>query len=709
MAFGLYTKNNLSEKGLDATDALQKLYEPQIQQDVLLFSYASSLESKISSPTIGKSNQIYGLVNESISDLQGNTTLRTKFLTLGRPNPQSVLQQIYTYSDDNIVWFDQLPENFDKRSIAETYGAPIRVSLNGSITYTSVVSTGINYYVVNSNGDELTLPAEVEVRVRGRESGASNALVKVTIKDDGTIDQLKETKVVSPGSGYVRNEFLEIVPGCGPEDNPNEDACAIYNSVTTQNGTYVQDNTDTITITLQSHKLSANSSVSLSFTTGSANNGNYLVTVVDDNNFTVKTSDIKITSGDVKISRNGTSIRQTYFVNGKPSYGALLKNELYTYRVVFSGRGGFFLYDDKVGQFIYLGSSYNATRVLPESESANLVISRLDKLSSNDFVKLYNLDGQAASFSYSKVFQLNKSISETLDSFAFLAEELSNSFQLFVQNVRLPASVGEDGNTLGIQYNLLEGRSINSKFRMVFRDPDGVLDEQVYENSGTYTQIQNIITVSVAGGHNLNTGDTVYLTFTSGSSISGKFVITVVEENTTDFTVEATDSKSAQGNVIISKGVSFSILSTLVNPNQTTFAGLRVPGIWLWTGEKYQRVFSSDEKAFVGVDGKKYISPSIYNKNDLNSELSESGENKYSVSAIYYKSISKEIKGFDTQLSVLIQNISGQDKPENGGFVYHRQLSPEVIREGNDHIVRAWPLFSYKEENVIKEAKLLTI
>ena len=705
MASGLYTKNNLSEKGLNATDAIQKLYAPQIQQDILLFSFANRLESEISSPDTENDNQVYGLINEPISDSQGNVVLRTKFVTLGRPDPNvSELQGLYTYSDNNLVWFDKVSTSLDKRTTSETYGAPVKVSVNGSLTLVSVNSIGENYKIVDVNGNDITLPAFIDVRVKGVESGETSAKVRIAINTSGKIDLANSTEIVSSGSGYLREEFLEIIPGCGTEDNPAEDACLLYDELITQGATYAQSGTNTVTITLTSHNLSTNDTVSLDFTSGSASSGVYTVSVTGNNTFTIQSSASVTTSGNVNVTRSGGSIIQDYFVNGQVSTKALLKNELYTYRVLFSDRDGFFLYDDKVNEYVYFGSVYNTINTIVAEETPSLVIKRLDSLSSQNLVQLYNLSGRSAFWTYGENYESGESISGTLRGLSNGAESLRDSFKLFIQNAKQPSTELNDSNTLGTQYNILEGKSINSDFRVIFRDPDGILDQPVYEKSGTYSQSGSVITVNSAS-HGLSTSDTVYLLFTTGSAVNSKYTVTVTGPS--QFTVSALDSKTTTGNVEITKGISFTRLASLNSPGQTNFAGENIPGIWLWTGEKYQRVFSSDEKAFMSVNGKKYLSPAIYGENGV--ELGETGNNKYSISASYLKPGTTVVKGFDTIISTLIQNISGAGNPNNGGFVYHRTLSANTVRVEPSYTVFSWPLFSYREGNLVKDAKLLAI
>jgi hypothetical protein len=635
MSAGLYTRFNLSEEGLNATDALQKLYGPQVQQDLLLFSFASRLESVVSSPSTESSNQIFGLINEPISDSSGTVFLRTKFVTLGSPSSDSSLQSLYTFSDNNFVWFDRVPSGFDKRTVTENSGAPIKVSVNGSMVAASVIGVGQNYSVLSSSGSVVTLPTTVNVRAIGLESGANNALVQVTVKSDGSIDQLAGVIIISPGTGYLDQELLELIPACGSEDDPSEDKCLNY---------------------------------------------------------------------------SGNALYHNPFVSGQVSAKALLRNERYTYRVRFADRDGFFLYDDNTSEYVFLSSAYDSLQQFVSADTPALIVKRQDNISSQNLVQLYNLNGRSAFWSYGQNYEAGDSIGGTIRSLSDRAEELRDGFKYFVQNTKKPLIETDDRNTLGTRYNIIDGRNINSNYRLVFRDPDSVLDQSVYEETGTYAQSADVITVSITS-HGLSTGDTVNLNFTTGTGVDGTYTVTITDPDT--FTVVATDSKTTSGDVTAYQGVGFFQLRELTDAYETSIFGQSIPGIWLWTGDKYQRVFSSDDKPFLSQQGKKYLSPAIYDLNE-NTELAESGANKYSVSAGYLNpAVSSpgvsDIRGFDTQISVLVQNISSSSKPSNGGFVYHRQLTPDTVRTEPAYTVKAWPLFSYQEGSQVKDAKFLAI
>lgn len=542
MPAGLYSQNNLSEQGLLAEEALSKLYGPGLFQDLLLFSFASRLESAVYSASLTSDNQIYGLVNEPISDINGVVSLRTKFIT-----------NASTFSDNNLVWFDKIPAGLDLRGQSEsTVGCPIRVSINGSVVNLSVRGFGNNYVVKTPAGQAVSLPATVNVVLRGKTSGSESAVVSVTVKSDGTIDSQSSLNILTPGSKYIDSELLEPVVGCGPEDDPAEDKCIRYTS---------------------------------------------------------------------------NALHQNY--TGLQSK-ALFRNEKYTYRVKFSGIGGFFLYDDRVNKYVYLGSAYGSAVPIASSQIPTVTIKRLDTISSENLVQLYGLSRTSSLFEYGDPYRSGSSISLNLRDLTNSTQAIKNDFKTLIQNTKLQQTEFDLENNLGTRLNIIEGQNIQCDHRVIFRDPDGVLDQP---------------------------------------------------------------------------SVDFFALLSLTAPGAVKIGQQAVPGIWLWSGDKYQRVFSSDTKPYVSQIGIKYLSPAIFGSdlitNPAAPELASSGAFKYSLSASYLKPGTSVVRGFNAVFGTLIQNIS--TNADSGGFVYHRTL-PVADVTGT---IKSWPLFSYMDGSTIREASLL--
>lgn len=546
MSAGLYTKYNLSEDGLNATDALQKLYGPQVQEDINLFAFASRLESTISSPSTESTNQLKGLVNEPYKDGSGNEILRTRFIT-----------NSYTFSSENRVWFDRIAGTlFDQRGDNLVTGAPIYVSDTDVIVNLSVSSTGTQYEARDSSGTELSYPATVTVNLLGLQSGSKNATAQVTVNSDGTLS--RTIAVVSGGSGYVPGENLIPIPSCGSEDNPEEDRCIRYAS---------------------------------------------------------------------------NSLYHVPYDSGNIGYTALIANERYLYTVKSADQDGFFLYDENSQDWVYLGEVYDFVQLMPSLPTPGIRLSRLDTLSSENLVQLYKLDGRSQFYSYFEGYEPGTDLSSSIRSISNSIESIRNSLPRFVQNVK----VQSDNTELGFAYNRFRGLNIQSDYRVIFRDPDGVLDDPL-------------------------------VTF-----------------------FDLRDETNSRGQVRID--------------------GKAIPGIWLFTGEKYQRVFSTDDKPFFSQSERNYLSP-ILNKFESGSVVAalESGDNKYSISSGYYKPdtpvSTDSVRGFNTTLGTLVQNLSGASNPNDGGFVYHRTLNVSYNIRG---IVDSWPLFSYIDGGITRDAKILAI
>jgi hypothetical protein len=505
---GLYTRFNLSEQGLNGTDAVQKLYSPLVQDDINLFAFASRLESSVNSP-----DQITGFVNEPFSNIFGEVFLRTKFTT-----------REFTFSDGNEVWFDSAPN------------IPVKSPVNGSIVEIRVKGVGSGYSVTNSIGIEATYPYSLNVQVIGRTSGSRNAVVRVTVNSDGKISN--QAQIIFPGSGYLIGETLELLPACSANESPVPNKCANYGS--------------------------------------------------------------------------GFSLKDS-----PTGHLATLSPVEYKYKVRSSSRDGFFLYDEKSQEWVYLGEEYDT--FVPVSQQ--IVMKRKDSFTSDNLSNLFKLDGRSLFYSYNSSlrgvgYTASETLGEDLRDISDRVESIRSDFSDYIQNCRVFRSESDEDNSLGIRYNSISGFNLTSNYRTIFRDPDRVLD-----------------------------------------------------------TVEFND------------------LRLMVNSNDTQIGDKTIPGIWIFNGDRYQRVFSNDNKPFVSLLGKFYLSPRIYGLN-IENEAVEATTFKYSINTSYFNQLSGTTRGFDVSVSTLVQNIS--QNPNNGGFVFYRPIAPITLNSVSG--IKSWPLFSYKEE-----------
>jgi hypothetical protein len=531
---GLYTRFNLSEEGLNSSEAVQKLYLPLINNDINLFAFSGKLSSSVFS-----TDQITGLVNEPISLVTGETLLRTKFLT-----------NSFTFSNENTVWFESAPPLLDRRSSTDP-GSPFRVSRNGPVVNVIAKSQGSGYSVVNSEGQQVAYPHTLDVFVIGKTSKSRNCLVRVTVNLSGGINP--DLEVIQPGSGYLENEPLELVVSCSQGESPIPNQCQNYES-----GVILRHD-----------------------------------------------------------SRLGF---QAFLVNGK-----------YPYRVKSSSGEGFFLYDDKSSEWLYLGDFYDSFKQV----SPGIQLKRRDPFSADSLSNLYKLDGRSYFFEYSysirgSEYRASETLGEDLQNISDRIETIKSDFSSYIQNSRTPRLESEEGNNLGSRYNTLEGLNFTSNHRTVFRDPDKVLQED---------------------------------------------------------------------------DVDFTSLRLLSQENDVEIGGKVIPGIWINEGEGYRRVFGTDNKPFVSLLGRFYLSPRIYGLNSSN-EAVEIDTFKYSVNTSYFNQSTETVLGFDTTVTTLIQNIS--PNPSNGGFVYYRNISGTILNSTTG--VSSWPLFSYKDSTgAVKEISILSV
>lgn len=559
---GLYNKKNLGEVKLNLKDALQKLYAPGIEEDLRLFAFSKSLYSEIRS-AIAKSdavtgnetevpNEIYGLINEPFTDDNGVITNRTKFVT-----------NKLTYSSNNMVFFNTISDSgftFDRRTNF-TEGAPIVVSKNGSLVSVEVVGAGSQYEIRTPQGTVLTGSNTIQVNVRGRESGAENAIVEITVLADKTISTINLPSVIFGGSGYFENEDLEIITQCGVNRFNQEETPAL-------------------------HKCK-----------------NYPVT---ENRLFHKSFEYTIPQQGQEIDYDTVSL----------GYVAKLSQTKYFYSTKDAGEEGFFLFDERTSKWLYLGDFYDQLFKIEARISPILTIRRYDSITSLNLLNLDSLDSNSFFFSYDEGFNVEKDLGTQIRSLSQSVESVKDSFKYLLQNNKRQRVVTDEKNTLGTQYNIFEGRNFDSTFRLIMRDPDGVIDKDEVEF------------VNLRG---LEQPDQVELTV---QSLNATYHIPGIYINVGGVYKRAfsTDDKP----FLSSRGKSF--ISPLIDK-------LNVPT------DPY------DSGSFV--------------------ERAPSGENKYSISTAYLKPGGSILVGFDTNIGTLVQNLSST--VGNGGFVYHRTLTTPTV------------------------------
>ena len=725
---GLYSKNNLGEVQLNLKDALQKLYDTGIQEDLRLFAFANSIYSEVRSGVTRTNaetgqaevipNEIKGLINEPFTNESGQVIQRTKFVT-----------NKFAFSSNNLVYFEKIGvPGFDQRaqyvdtdltqgavagaanptgairipgvSVSNTQriigdngtvyyildnavaggdfrislssggtaltdatglvaardnitaaggaairdpnplGAPVVVSENGSIVSVQVTGSGSGYeiertdrpgnfqpsttYKIKEVGNfpwstitsdanfpapdaegnqtvtagyvftttasftqdntksgsavrtiDTTTAQSVDVNVVGERSGASNAIIRLKILN-GSISRTDLIEIVNGGSGYFADEPLKPIRQCrlnrfGQQETPDLQKCKNYSDF--------QDR-----LIHRSFK------------------------------YTLPTGNNEIDYSTVVLGYEGSLATSQYF-----------------YETKSAGEDGFFLYDPLTQKDLYLGQVYDQEVTIGTNVSTpSLLMRRFDTITSLNLLNISSLDSQSRITGYDdNVFSVANGLGGQLRSLTDRVESIRQSFKTLLQNNKRQRVVTDELNTLGTDYNIFEGRNFDSSFRMVFRDPDGVIDR---------------------------------------SDVTFSLLNALESEDGVDVTA---------GNV-----------------------EYHAPGMWLRTGSDadgnalYKRAFSTDAKPYASSKGRVVLSPILNKLNTGNyltgtfSTAAESGDNKYSISTAYLRSGGEFVQGFVSNIGTVVQNLSAT--PRNGGFVYHRTLTTQTIGA-----VKGYPLFDY--------------
>jgi len=424
---GLYSKKNLGEAQLNLKDALQKLYAPGIQEDLRLFAFSNSLYSEIRSgitktdPDTGEqievTNEIFGLINEPFADNSGNIFNRTKFLT-----------NKLTFSSNNRVFFQNISTTgftLDRRT-SFTENAPIIVSRDGSIVNVEISGSGSQYEVISPTGQVVTGPVSIQVNIRGKESGAENAVVEITIDADGSVSKNVPPSVIFGGSGYFEDEDLELITQCrtnrfGQTETPELNKCK---------------------------------------------------------NYPVNSNRLYHREFKYTIPQAGQEIDYDTAILG---YIATLRQTKYLYITRDASDDGFFLFDEKTSKWVYLGDFYDQFFEIELRPSPILTMRRYDTVTSLNLLNLDSLDSGSFFFSYDESFGVADSLGAQIRSLSQNVETIKDSFKYIIQNNKKQRPVTDETNTLGTQYNILEGKNFDSTFRLIIRDPDGVIDRNDIE------------------------------------------------------------------------------------------------------------------------------------------------------------------------------------------------------------------------------------
>ena len=491
MATGLSRKSNLSEKNLNLSEAIQKLYAPGIQDDIELFSLSSQIKSFITSGTeLADNSQIIGIRSEVLKLASGTAENRSKFLT-----------KDLTYSDNDKVFFETylLENSEDSLAVNPVY------SSNGSIPAIKINYPGQGYYflkpssttpVVEKFSTNVTINGVV---LKGRVSGSESARASVTFTIDSstqfTSDTVSTWKIQgisttynagNTASGIFDTTNTLTINSNGswtytsPNKNNSEDVIVdITYSTTGLKRSYVliESENTTAGLTGQLPMAPINADAHLTKWTDFYTTRFYVsnVVVTDPGSEYIIGEDLDIVEGTiVSETINGTKciiVRQ----KGEEYFGKdpIIKSDYYFYRVVNSSAGGFFLYDDNKQKHIYIAQEKAIDSFSDESKEIRIV--REDFILIDNIFRLKFAQSAVYLDDYSAPFQTGDSITAQVYGLSNTARKLRDQSYLAIQNTKLPTPITSSENTLGFEYNKITGKNLDIWQRFIIRDQDYIL------------------------------------------------------------------------------------------------------------------------------------------------------------------------------------------------------------------------------------------
>ena len=732
---GLYIKNNLGETNLNLVDAVQKLYKTGIENDIRLFAFARSLFSEVRSPFIFNGEvvpaEISGLKNEPFTTGNGTVINRTKFLTTD-----------FTFSENNFIWFEKIARGggfqLDRRT------SSYDVALNGNV---AAAPSPLNYLQLNAS-DAQALSSTQNRLVGYTEQGAPTVYFILGSITAGGVFQISESldgAALTGGDLTSAIDKLQATNGASirymrPEGSPiviSENGSLVALEISSAGSNYdiqtFHENGNFIT----GRKYRISSVGSMDWTAvGVPTNVNVVAGLVftataagDGNSANTGTAYTKLPASSYTGTNNTKAIQVSIIGEISGSSNAVVE-------VYLKSNGS--LDTTQLPKIILGGSGYI------EGENLTMLshcqINRYGEAESPGNTKCKNYPSNADRIIHN-VFNYTTSDGDSLDSDNTILDntiEIGFEATFKADKYYYEVKVGtEDGFFLynpnddefvylGDLYDSLQTIPSADEPLLKLRREDRITDKNLlnissldsrsfiftHDNEESFTFANSLasglksISLDVSEIRNnfqyivqnakrqrtaedqLNTLSTQYNIF-QGRNFDGTFRCILRDP---DGVLDATGSNA----------VSFTTLSELneVDQIETEIAGQKIicPGIYLDVGGEYRRAFSTDDKPFASVKGKKILSPKIYKltagetdySDDSHYSLVPAGDARYSVHTAYLKgSTATSVLGFDVYLGTLVQNISSNN--DNGGFVFETTKSTETIKTG----VESFPLFSY--------------
>jgi len=701
MAIGLSRKANLSEKNLNLSEAIQKLYAPGVQDDLGLFSLSSQIKSFINSgPESDPSSQIIGIRSEKFLSFTGEPVDRTKFLT-----------KDVTYSTGDKVYFDTftLPIVSSERAYNPKY------SINGSIPEARIITQGEGYYfekvgVTPQVQEFLTNKVIDNVVLRGRISQSDSAKARVTFSIDSTTQfDLSDVEEWA----FSDNETTTYAADGTPIPVFGTTNTLAINS----NGTwqYLSPDTQTLTRDVSIKIFFVNGQTSTIVPVIVASSGldqtgqitlppidapSYLTDFTGFYTFRFIVSNIEITDGgsdyvigeELELVEGVVTDQETgapfvlkrqkgerYFTKE-----ATIVSEFYFYDVLGASNSGYYLFDSKFNKYLFLDNNKGPEELSSEDPREIRVI-RSDAISIDNILQLKYLQSPIAIGSYS-IFRLEGSIVGSISNLSRLVNRLRDDSYLLIQNTKKPTSITSEENNLGFEYNKITGKNLTFYQRLVIRDQDYALGAnditglRLKNNVDNFTLIgQSEYTIQSytinADTNVFNAGDTV-------NPVLGNDAKTLIVNSTGTWTYESADSSNILDGVVITMtfegGFEYKIqlltqAETANNASGTIpLPKVRIPGIFLKVGDSYRRAYSTTDKAYSQKteDGTGYLNPNI---KGTSPDLSLSAASIVPGQSDFYT--------YNTIISKFAQrvNVNGVD-----GAFYFQKVTPPVVSPVTD-------------------------
>jgi hypothetical protein len=200
---------------------------------------------------------------------------------------------------------------------------------------------------------------------------------------------------------------------------------------------------------------------------------------------------LELVEGNIRLSSDDSVLvlkkQKGKYFSGQPE---LLRSKTYIYQVRGADRSGFFLYDNQLNKYVFLGRNTGELG-FTQQEKDSIELRRFDGISINNFLQFKFaqsriwLDGEGANSG----FRIQGgSISGEINRVASVTNNLQLRTQAAIQNTRRPTPPTSSENVLGYKYNSFDGEDVVIWQRVVLRDPDFVLNPNNPDfNSGSIT------------------------------------------------------------------------------------------------------------------------------------------------------------------------------------------------------------------------------